>query len=460
MATSDDPGRIKTALTQFLRTYPGDDVSKGMLLAACDCLSRTPLTRPQTVFDLIESLRQMTEHQIDFSLLLKAGVMLGLSDSYSRFKKRKRKYFRSKMIAQKLKKILVPLQEHGFQCELNTSANPPELRICGGKSFANDEERVQYIKEILKLDENQWKIVPVGLMNEDDLLLLPRTKFETRIVKDDLNVSRTGLGSSYAINSEKYEGHENLVFYAIYQDNLFDPAFYRIQDELHNYFCLKEGRYPDDNELEKLRMKYYRCIRKAYPQDITIVRPSVDNPYPPRFMREPTIQMGEHPNVFYLKRRPYAVDRRIQAGTYSAPTGKMVYDVKTKSYWLMPGTRVVIPDKEPAEYGTLEILYKEAENNARIVVQEVSSGFFTKESPRDGVQEKKTVPKIKVAFVCKKIKVKSATLAAQLVLGYKRSGLDYWRNNKGKSLREYLKSIGHLDEHKISSKSKNAVNYV
>ena len=78
MATSDDPGRINIALAQFLRTYSGDDVSKGMLLAACDCLSRTPLTRPQTVFDLIESLQQMTEHQIDFSLLLKAGVMLGL----------------------------------------------------------------------------------------------------------------------------------------------------------------------------------------------------------------------------------------------------------------------------------------------------------------------------------------------------------------------------------------------
>ena len=444
MATSDDPGRIKTALTQFLRTYPGDDVSKGMLLAACDCLSRTPFTRPQTVFDLIESLRQMTEHQIDFSLLLKAGVMLGLSDSYSRFKKRKRKYFRSKMIAKKLKKILVTLQEHGFRCELNTSANPPELHICGGKSFANDEERVQHIKEILKLDEHQWKIVSVGLMNEDDLLILPWTKFETRIVKDDLNVSRTGLGSSYAISSEKYEGHENLVFYAIYQDNLFDPAFYRIQDELHNYFCLKEGRYPNDDELEKLRMKYYRCIRKAYPQDITIQRPSVENPYPPRYMTEPTIQMGEHHNVFYLRRRPYAVSRRIRDGKCPVATGKMVYNIKTKSYWLMPQTRIVIPNKEPNEYGALENLYKKEKDKKGIVELDVSSDFFTAKSPRDGMQEKKTTPKIKIAFVRKKIKVDSATLAVQLVLGYKRSGLDYWRNNKGKTLREYLQEIGHL----------------
>jgi|GEM_PF-5045229 len=452
MATSDDPGRIKIALAQFLRTYSGDDVSKGMLLAACDCLSRTPLTRPQTVFDLIESLRQMTEHQIDFSLLLKAGVMLGLSDSYSRFKKCKRKYFLSKMIAKKLKKILVTLQEHGFQCELNTSANPPELRICGGKSFANDEERVQYIKEILKLDENQWKIVPVGLMNDDDLLIIPRTKFETRIVKDDLNVSRTGLGSSYAISSEKYEGHENLVFYAIYQDNLFDPAFYRIQDALHSYFCLKEGHYPNDDELEKLRMKYYRCIRKAYPQDITIQRPSVENPYPPRYMTEPTIQMGEHPNVFYLRRRPYAVSRRIRDGKCPVATGKMVYDIKAKTYWLMPQTRIVIPNKEPNEYGALENLYIEAKDK-EIVELDVSSDFFTAKSTREGMQEKKTTPKIKIAFVRKKIKVDSATLAVQLVLGYKRSGLDYWRNNKGKTLREYLQEIGHLKKGKRHSKS-------
>ena len=454
MATSDDPGRINIALAQFLRTYSGDDVSKGMLLATCDCLSRTPLTRPQTVFDLIESLRQMTEHQIDFSLLLKAGVMLGLSDSYSRFKKCKRKYFRSKMIAKKLKKILVTLQEHGFQCELNTSANPPELRICGGKTFANDEERVQYIKKILKLDENQWGIFSVSLMNEDDLLIIPRTKFETRIVKDDLNVSRTGLESSYAISSEKYEGHENLVFYAIYQDNLFDPAFYRIQDELHNYFCLKEGRYPNDDELEKLRMKYYRCIRKAYPQDITIQRPSVENPYPPRYMTEPTIQMGEHPNVFYLRRRPYAVSRRIRDGKWPVATGKMVYDIKTKSYWLMPQTRIVIPEtKKKNEYVALDKLYHENEEAKNIVELDVSSNFFTAKSPRDGMQEKKTTPKIKIAFVRKKFEVNSATLAVQLVLGYKRSGLDYWRNNKGKTLREYLQEIGHLKKGKGHSKS-------
>ena len=68
-------------------------------------------------------------------------------------------------------------------------------------------------------------------------------------------------------------------------------------------------------------------------------------------MTEPTIQMGEHPNVFYLRRRPYAVSRRIRDGKCPVATGKMVYDIKTESYWLMPQTRIVIPEtKKKNEY--------------------------------------------------------------------------------------------------------------
>lgn len=152
--------------------------------------------------------------------------------------------------------------------------------------------------------------------------------------------------------------------------------------------------------------------------------------------------MGNHPNIFYLSRRPYATTSKKRTGKAVPPKGKLLYDLKDRSFYLMPGTRIVIPENENKS----EVEYSATD---RIFFSELKHGYIVKRNI--DIETPPTINKIKsakeqaeIAFVRKKIKVNSPTLAAQLVLGYKRSGLTYWRNNKGKCLGDYLKEIGHL----------------
>ena len=71
-------------------TCAKNGVATDMLRATVECFLRLPFTTPQTTLKLLESIREMAERKIDFSLLLKAGIMMGMSYDYSRFKKTKR----------------------------------------------------------------------------------------------------------------------------------------------------------------------------------------------------------------------------------------------------------------------------------------------------------------------------------------------------------------------------------
>ena len=55
--------------------------------------------------------------------------------------------------------------------------------------------------------------------------------------------------------------------------------------------------------------------------------------------------------------------------------------------------------------------------------------------------------------VRKKIKVPSATFAAQLVLGYKRNGLKCWKNNLNQTLEQFLQNSKQNESGSINSES-------
>lgn len=96
-------------------------------------------------------------------------------------------------------------------------------------------------------------------------------------------------------------------------------------------------------------------------------------------------------------------------------------------------------NKSAAEYSTADEIFFSGLKHGDVVKREIDT-----KAPPTPDKTKSAKGQVEVAFVRNKIKVNSPTLAAQLVLGYKRSGLTYWRNNKGKCLGDYLKEIGHL----------------
>ena len=61
---------------------------------------------------------------------------------------------------------------------------------------------------------------------------------------------------------------------------------------------------------------------------------------------------------FYLRRRPYGTNSIEQIAHVSLPIGKLLYNTKTRSYFLMPGTRIAIPKRQESfEYTSIVAIY-------------------------------------------------------------------------------------------------------
>ena len=106
--------------------------------------------------------------------------------------------------------------------------------------------------------------------------------------------------------------------------------------------------------------------------------------------------------------------------------GKMFYDIKTDQCWLLPGS-------------WLNLRLEQYTRNKFPTMK----SFFDRESKLKNIVKKTiTLDEQEITFysVRKKIKVPSATFAAQLVLGYKRNGLKCWKNNLNQTLEEYKAS--------------------
>ena len=132
----------------------------------------------------------------------------------------------------------------------------------------------------------------------------------------------------------------------------------------------------------------------------------------------------------------------------------MCYDAERKCYWLLPGTRLNSVDKKKLEiYPEMAALYKKARQERSIIIHRVANPKNNNDDATPKEAEKTTFTRIEVVFVHRRILVPSASFAAHMVLGYKRNGLDCWKNTYGQTLREYLKSLEQTPEKEISSES-------
>ena len=494
-------------------------IATNLFKATLECFMRMPTTTPQTALQLLRSVHEMAQNGIDFVPLLNAGVVLGMSHDYSRFKSTKRQCIahrkknqqlrtelitmRDRLIDKKYKaevlesesnptlKVKIPIKEILFyknwvvrsrqqggwyhDAEIHWASTSDAFRRIAGKfapgtnilnkdldiEAAFDGLISQYcdwhiglIKQILALDTTLWKIYRPSISHELGNVVLSIKPANTKplmiSLKNDPFLRRTPFKTTAIVLDGTTQGKdENLSFISIYQKCLFDHRSFRIKTELEHLFAVRNSRFPSANELEALRMRFYKVIRKAYPAEMTKLSESLEEPRLPRYLIGPEIHVHEKPNVFFLKSRPYTKKEDSCDDRNPYIIGKLCYDVEKKSYCLMPGSRLNINEQNSSRLPkTMDEIYQKSRTSRSLVQKRVNiPGKISPSNPNE------PVPQLTISFVHRKIMVPSASFAAQMVLGYKRNGLDCWKNAQGQTLREYLSSIGHSPARKVTPKS-------
>lgn len=503
-------------------TCAKNGVATDMLRATVECFLRLPFTTPQTTLKLLESIREMAERKIDFSLLLKAGIMMGMSYDYSRFKKTKRlltaRNKQNKNNIKILNTMADTLKEKGYEAEILDTA--PLLwckisleailkykrrasfsRNCGEwvpdayffwpkthEQFRKIAEKIapgskllfekkidfeavffafidkylnwhiDRITEILSLDTTLWQINSSPIINDSfEITIEPvRTTPQFILVQEDPFLRKSVFGQNLAIGVDEtmLTDHEQNSFIAIYQRCVLNHSLYHVKTELEHLFAVKNGRFPNANEASNLRNRYYQFIQHAYPTEMAqLSEHSEESPFP-RFLAGPVMRVRDEPNVFFLQSRPYRKRNQPSNDINPYVVGKMCYDAERKCYWLLPGTRLNSVDKKKLEiYPEMAALYKKARQERSIIIHRVANPKNNNDDATPKEAEKTTFTRIEVVFVHRRILVPSASFAAHMVLGYKRNGLDCWKNTYGQTLREYLKSLEQTPEKEISSES-------
>lgn len=160
-----------------------------------------------------------------------------------------------------------------------------------------------------------------------------------------------------------------------------------------------------------MQQKYYKFIKKSYSGDAQELLLKTNEWIPNYYIRGPYHSFREK-NMFFLKRRGSSPNR-----DKFLEEGKLCCDKKSGKYWLMPLSRLScnIEKVKQVEYPNIVKFFQIHRSAGNITREE--GDFYA---------------------VRKKIEVKSPSLAAHLVLGYKRNGLTSWKNIDGLTLREFL----------------------
>ena len=237
-------------------------------------------------------------------------------------------------------------------------------------------------------------------------------------------ITTSVVGQQILVINENNEETENIRFISIYQNHIFKgcPAIKPIVQQLEEYFCKTHGgRSPNNNELQALRQRYYRCIRSAYPPQTWIenISDDADDKFkmhqlaPVRHERENIFRLGYGKN-----------NKRKEA--------RLLYVPKKDEYFLLPPSILASGISNLEAFAISDFIET---NEKKSTISKLADGGYR---------------------VIKKVKVHSPSLAACLVCGYKRNGLSCWKNDDGQTLRKYLESTGHSPVRNVNSKSSSA----
>lgn len=444
------------------------------------CFCRTPFVKDDGITSFLKIIYALISQNLDYSLLLKAGILTGQFPDYPYYKKMKRKLALEDNRAKRYLKVLQDMKEKlerkwpegKYEAEISILNNVPYLNIditdadwlwqlkdkfstanrgesdrnnlvnywkrlsldkkkiakelnpANEKLYKNylnflavwDEvrnsfigERMLKIKEILQINEDEWNC---RIDSTASISIFAKNVPSTFIpMKLDPVRSDLPLLSEVFIAKKDYIEKRNYHFISIFQKSIFDHGMYSTESLLKEYFAQKYGKTPTEKEFKCLQQQYYKFIKKSYGSDAQELLSKINEWVPNYYIRSPYRGLREK-NMFFLRRCGSRPNR-----DKSLEEGKLCCDKKSGKYWLMPLSRL--------SCNIEKIKQVEYPNIVKFFRIHCSAGNITREEGD-------------FYAVRKKIEVKSPSLAAHLVLGYKRNGLTSWKNIDGLTLREFL----------------------
>ena len=464
-------------------------ISLETLLPAIHCYARSPQVTPEKMIHLLENIIKMIESGVDISCILEAGTFFGMSYDYIKFEQEKRivsaERWKSEKIIEELEKMKSKLNgadkllDIPFSMEIRDGIKTPSLIFnfdiksldgyyksmymdnkdfqiwCWnqlpesfktivtklkrkkpfrkGKNFellyqtslnSFEQEIIDQLQAKIEIDHTRWHVDKQNFMNTSTFLTVSYREepHSLRIAEDP--DTPTSIGGTKTYWFDRIERNEIWAFVSIYQKHIFERNLFGIKDELKRFFVAQNGRTPNDTEYENLRYRYYRVIRELYSREMFELAEYEEKSVQREYIAGLPITTKTEPAIFYLNSRPYKKEEKINIVNHLR--GKMFYDIKTDQCWLLPGS-------------WLNLRLEQYTRNKFPTMK----SFFERESKLKNIVKKTiTLDEQEITFysVRKKIKVPSATFAAQLVLGYKRNGLKCWKNNLNQTLEEYKAS--------------------
>jgi len=329
---------------------------------------------------------------------------------------------------------------------------PVELMNLAGNEFeerwvsvldAIRRKKCTQLKLLLKDDRQKWKIFhpDVNDLSGLSIAIIPSDiaqDFSTRKIAiknpyDGNGIFTNLLGFQNIISYSENEA-EYFTFISIYQKTVWEKSPWGVTELLKQFFERRTGNEPDAREMDTLRQRYYRFIKKTYPQDMQSLATNNEQNFPQYHIIG--LQRESSPYDFYFYQRRKGTGAIQTQGDTAEYQARLRYDKKNKHFFLMPSS----------------ILSKKIEKNDDKGIQY----FF------QACQQHKYITKVEdVGYrVIKKIKVHSPSQAAWLVCGYKRNGWDAWirRSADGTDFISLRSFFNHIKKEKSRSKKRTTQN--
>ncbi len=450
-------------------------------------MCRAPFASNGTIIEFIKMIKLLAEADKDYNLLLKASILTGQFPDYRLYKRKKQEKLKktkdSARIQQELEEfkkrlncpearvasnmLIIPVDTRwvnrmdtnfhsakryaerradyhifwkhlsSWQKKIAEKYSPEYFDNSGDYVLYRDQvrdkvvnRRREEIQERLALNPNNWDISSNISAYLENIATISSKHYH------DFNIKSTKNENSYDTDSEAevifssgfvtydHPETEELKFISIYQNHLFSATdkIFTVKEALKSHFITTHnGRQPDNLELGALRQRYYRFIRKSYlSAEMRHDENLLDNREKGTVSTD-TVYLPRRKNVFYLH---HGKKKEGNSAT-------LIWNVKKNCCYLMRGSKLA---------------------NTVDAIEDFAISNFIQTKLRE-----KRLKKLDGGYyrVLRTTEVRSPSFAARLVCGYKRNGLNCWKN-QGKTLRDFLKSYNVGSRSKLNSKSGSA----
>ena len=451
------------------------------------CMCRAPFASNGTIIEFIKMIKLLAEADKDYNLLLKASILTGQFPDYRLYKRKKQEKLKktkdSARIQQELEEfkkrlncpearvasnmLIIPVDTRwvnrmdtnfhsakryaerradyhifwkhlsSWQKKIAEKYSPEYFDNSGDYVLYRDQvrdkvvnRRREEIQERLALNPNNWDISSNISAYLENIATISSKHYH------DFNIKSTKNENSYDTDSEAevifssgfvtydHPETEELKFISIYQNHLFSATdkIFTVKEALKSHFITTHnGRQPDNLELGALRQRYYRFIRKSYlSAEMRHDENLLDNREKGTVSTD-TVYLPRRKNVFYLH---HGKKKEGNSAT-------LIWNVKKNCCYLMRGSKLA---------------------NTVDAIEDFAISNFIQTKLRE-----KRLKKLDGGYyrVLRTTEVRSPSFAARLGCGYKRNGLNCWKN-QGKTLRDFLKSYNVGSRSKLNSKSGSA----